>query len=68
MICRECDKEIQNGIITGKDAVALNKKLLGRQRTQFFCATCLAEYLDIPVEELPDLAERFKEQGCTLFQ
>ncbi len=68
MICRECDGEIQNGVIPAKDAVALNKKLIGRQITQCFCALCLAEYLEIPVDDLPDLVERFKEQGCALFQ
>jgi hypothetical protein len=67
MICRECDQEIKNGAISAKDVIALNRKLLGRRITQFFCAGCLAEYLDIPAEDLPDIVERFRAQGCTLF-
>ena len=67
MICHECELEIQGGAITSKDAVALNKKLLGRQINRFFCAGCLAEYLEIPEDELTDIVARFKEQGCTLF-
>jgi len=67
MTCRECERKIQDGIITAKDAIALNKKLLGRQLILFFCADCLAEYLDVEKTELPDLVDRFKEQGCSLF-
>jgi hypothetical protein len=67
MICRECETEIRNGIITAKDAVALNKKLLNRQSNKFFCAACLADYLDVPVDDLPDIVERFKDAGCVLF-
>jgi hypothetical protein len=67
MICYECEREIQNGIITAKDAIALNKKILGRQVTLFFCAECLSEYLQIALEDLPDIVERYKEQGCKLF-
>lgn len=67
MMCHECEQEIQDGTITAKDTIALNKKLLGRQLRLFFCADCLAEYLDIEKAELPDLVERFKEQGCSLF-
>jgi hypothetical protein len=33
----------------------------------FFCAACLAEYLEISFDDLPDLVEQFKELGCTLF-
>jgi hypothetical protein len=65
--CHECEREITDGVITGKDAIALNKKLLNRETALFFCAACLAEYLEIPVDDLPDLVEQFKELGCTLF-
>lgn len=68
MICRECGQEIQGGIISAKDAVALNKKFLGRKITHFFCVICLAEYLDVSVEDIPEKVEQFKEQGCQLFQ
>lgn len=67
MTCHECELEIQDDIITAKGTIALNKKLLGRGITRFFCAGCLAEYLDIDKNDLPEMAERFKEQGCSLF-
>ena len=67
MICRECENEIVNGAITAKNIISLNKKLLGRKISSFFCAACLAEYLNIEVDELPDMVEQFKNQGCKLF-
>lgn len=67
MICHECEQEIVKGVITAKDTIGLNKKLLGRQITRFFCEVCLADYLDITTDALPDMVERFKEQGCELF-
>ena len=67
MICHECEREIQAGVISAKDTIALNKKLLGRQINRFFCAECLAEYLGIDKDDLPGKVEDFKEQGCTLF-
>ena len=67
MICHECDQEIKSGIITAKDVIALNKKLLGRKIVYFFCSECLAKYLDISIIDLPEMVENFKNQGCTLF-
>jgi len=67
MICHECEHEIQAGVITVKDIVALNKKLLGRQVGRYFCMKCLAEYLETDEAGLLDKVQAFKEQGCTLF-
>ena len=50
-----------------KDEVGLNKKLIGREITQFYCLTCFAEYFDVTTEELLTKIEEFKEQGCALF-
>ncbi len=50
-----------------KDTIAINKKLLGTNVTNFYCMDCLAEYLGCTVEELLDKIEEFKEEGCTLF-
>lgn len=50
-----------------KDCVALNKKLLGKDQTDFYCMNCLADYLDCSVDILYDKIEQFKEEGCTLF-
>ena len=67
MICCECEQEIQNGIITVKDIIALNKKLLGRQINRYFCESCLAEFVEINKNNLPEMVEDFKNQGCKLF-
>ena len=50
-----------------KDEVGINKKLLGKSNTSFYCLTCLADYLEVTEEELLDKIEEFKEEGCTLF-
>ena len=50
-----------------KDAIGLNKKLLGRKLNKFFCIDCLAAHIDISVEDLYEKIRDFKDQGCTLF-
>lgn len=51
-----------------KNTVGLNKKLLGEEQENFYCMDCLADYLDVTVEELLDKIEEFKEEGCKLFE
>lgn len=60
--CIVCGKE---GL--DKDTVGLNKKLLSKSITEFYCLDCFAEYLDCTVDDLQDKIEEFKEEGCTLF-
>jgi hypothetical protein len=59
--CYHCEAEVE------KIAVALNKKLLGRKITRFYCLDCLANYLEVTTDELLARAEEFKAQGCALF-
>ena len=59
--CHMCEAELD------KIAIELNKKFHGRKATKFFCLSCLAEYLDITIEDLLAKVEDFKAQGCTLF-
>lgn len=61
--CIVCGKE---GL--DKDTVGLNKKLLSKNITEFYCLDCFAEYLDCTVEDLQDKIEEFREEGCTLFK
>lgn len=51
-----------------KDTIALNKKLLGKNVTTYYCLDCLADYLNVTVEELLGKIEEFKEEGCELFK
>ena len=50
-----------------RDEVGINKKLLGEKVSRFLCLSCLAEYLDISVEDLLAKIEEFKAAGCKLF-
>jgi hypothetical protein len=59
--CHLCEIEL-NKIIVG-----LNRKLLGIKVMRFYCLSCLANYLDVTIEELLAKIEEFKEQGCKLF-
>ena len=60
--CTFCDN-----VRLSKEIIGLNKKLIHRQIERLMCMSCLAEYFEISEEELNDMVERFKLQGCTLF-
>lgn len=60
--CYACDKENLN-----KVEIGLNKKLLNRNIKQFYCLSCLADYLEVDVDFLLERVEEFKDQGCILF-
>ena len=51
-----------------KDTIGINKKLLGKDIENLYCMDCLADYLGCSVQELLDMIEEFKEEGCVLFQ
>lgn len=55
------------GTALDKISSGLNKKLLNKDSKQHYCLACLANYLDVSVEDLLEKVEEFKEQGCTLF-
>jgi len=59
--CYICNVELD------KISVGLNKKLFSRNVKNFYCISCLANYLDVTVEDLLAKVEEFKEQGCNLF-
>lgn len=60
--CISCQKKDLD-----KDTIGINKKLLGESIDTFYCLNCLADFLDVTVEDLLDKIEEFKEEGCTLF-
>ena len=59
--CFGCGGEVDH------DAVGLNKKLLGENVSKFFCLPCLADNLEVTVEDLLAKIEEFKAPGCKLF-
>ena len=50
-----------------KNTIGINKKFLGTDIKNFYCMDCLADYLEITVDDLLEKIEEFKEEGCTLF-
>lgn len=61
--CISCGKKSLN-----KDTIGINKKLLGKKITHFYCMDCLSDYLGCTVEDLLEKIEEFKDEGCTLFK
>ena len=61
--CVSCGKSLES-----KNEIGINKKLLGEKTAAYYCMNCLAEYLDVTVQDIEDKIEEFKEQGCKLFE
>ena len=51
-----------------KDEIGITKKLINKKTTTFYCLPCLAEYLEVTVDELIAKIEEFKNEGCALFK
>lgn len=51
-----------------KNTIGINKKLLGEDIDDFYCISCLAEYLEVTEDDLNDKIEEFREEGCKLFE
>jgi uncharacterized protein YlaI len=47
--CYICNKEN-----LARNEIGLNKKLIGRNVEKFHCINCLADYLDLSVDELEE--------------
>lgn len=50
-----------------KDEIGLNKKLIHYRVERMMCLVCISEYFDITVEEMEEMIQEFKRQGCELF-
>ncbi|MBR0277381.1 MAG: hypothetical protein IJQ50_02835 [Clostridia bacterium] len=61
MNCTKCGK-----ILTHNE-IGLHKKLVNRGSKEFMCMNCLGEYFEISNDDLKKMIEKFKNQGCTLF-
>lgn len=60
--CFICEKENLS-----RNEISLNKKLIGQDIDKFHCMGCLADYLEISVEDLEERIQEFKDSGCALF-
>lgn len=61
--CVICSKKIEE-----KNVIGLNKKLLGTDIINFYCMECLADYLEVTIDDLNDKIDEFKDEGCKLFE
>ncbi|MEQ3232495.1 hypothetical protein [Fusicatenibacter saccharivorans] len=61
--CVICNKEIKE-----KNVIGINKKLFGAEIVNYYCMDCLADYLEVTVDDLNDKIEEFKDEGCKLFE
>jgi len=53
----------------GQDDRAIYWKLVNRGAEDFLCIGCLAEYFQVPREEIEKKIRFFREEGiCTLFR
>ena len=46
-----------------KDEIGLTKKLIDKESKVFYCIECLAEQLEVTVEELENKLADFKAEG-----
>lgn len=60
-ICCDCARALK------KDEIALSRKLIDEGTEEFYCISCMAEYVGCDEEDLMIKIKEFKEQGCTLF-
>lgn len=60
--CYVCGKEPLS-----KNEIGLTKKLINQNAKSFYCISCLAEELDVTVDELKAKIEDFINDGCMLF-
>ena len=60
-LCCKCKRE------TDRNGYGLTLKFFGYDTQEFYCSECLALRLGFSKDYLEDLANRFKAQGCSLF-
>jgi biotin operon repressor len=61
--CYICGKEN-----LARNEIGLNKKLIGRDVKKLHCLQCLADYLELSVDDLEERVQEFKDAGCDLFE
>ena len=61
MTCKQCGRSLTY------NEIGLNKKLVGKTQTEFYCKRCLAEFLNVSVQRLDEKQQQFIDSGCCLF-
>ena len=62
MTCASCGKKDLT-----RDEIGLTRKLINRGAEECFCLRCLAERFRVTEQQLTELAQAFRENGCSLF-
>lgn len=60
-LCLSCGKPLT------RNEIGLTRKLIDDKAAEFWCLSCLAEYLEVPEDALIAKIEDFKQEGCRLF-
>ena len=59
--CMQCEKGLSG------DEVAIYRRLIYRDASEYMCKACLAKYLGVPEEVIDVRIAYFKKIGCALF-
>jgi len=62
MKCLECGKELS------RDEIGLSCKLINRDRKTCLCFSCLGARFQVTRIQLQEMADHFRDAGCTLFR
>lgn len=60
-VCMKCGRKLTC------DEIGIHKKMINRGAEEFYCLTCLAEYIHTTEDVLLERIEHFRAQGCELF-
>lgn len=61
--CVSCGKDMLT-----RNEIGINQKLLGEKTSAYYCMDCLADYLEVTVQDIEDKIEEFRAEGCKLFE
>ena len=61
MTCKECKGELSF------NEIGLNKKLISRAVSEFYCKKCLAKKFKVTEQDLDEKIKQFIDAGCSLF-
>ena len=61
MNCAQCGKTLE------RDETGLSYKLIGRGTQTLYCLACMSQHFRISTAQLREMAEHFRQSGCTLF-
>lgn len=59
--CYKCQRAL------GFDEIAMNKKMISPDISEFLCLSCLSKHYKIDETTLKEKIEYLKKSGCTLF-